>query len=323
MDRNSQNHVKHNKVSMGIALLLICISYTVILTACSFFVSEDSYNTERNKDGVIEDNTIFDEKKSFLEKKTKKKQSKKSIIYKSKYSEQAKDIIDNIISYDMTDVEKVKAVHDYIVVNTEYDTVGLENDNLPDHAFTVEGVLIKGIAVCQGYADTFQLFMDLLNIESQVVLGTDLVNGVGHAWNMVCLDDKWYQIDVTWDDPVPDQGDNVNYKYFLMTDDILDDDHKWIKADYPKCDSQDYLYYIYKDYIVSSKYDVEAKFMEQYHSGLRQITLLYPEEGMPDFTFFYVYDYLWKDADGESKINYTYSPIWRLGDYSVLTLVLE
>ena len=30
----------------------------------------------------------------------------------------------------MKDVEKVKAVHDYIVINTKYDIKGLENDNL-------------------------------------------------------------------------------------------------------------------------------------------------------------------------------------------------
>ena len=43
----------------------------------------------------------------------------------------------------MKDVEKVKAVHDYIVINTKYDIKGLENDNLPDSAFSPEGVFEK------------------------------------------------------------------------------------------------------------------------------------------------------------------------------------
>lgn len=43
--------------------------------------------------------------------------------------------------------------------------------------------------------------------------------------------------------------------------------------------------------------------MEQYDSGLREITLLYPEEGMPDFLFMHNYDYLWKKDDGGLKIN--------------------
>lgn len=241
----------------------------------------------------------------------------------SDYRQMALNIIKKIITQDMEDVEKIKAVHDYIVVNTKYDMEAIKQKNIPDYVYSVEGVLVKGKAVCQGYAETFQLFMELLNIESRIVVGTELLSNIGHAWNMVCLNDKWYHIDVTWDDPVPDQGESIRYKYFLIRDVDIDDDHQWNKSDYPKCDSSDYLYYIYKDYIVDSIDNVEAKFMEQYDMGLRRITILYPEEGMPDFTFMQKYDYLWKIVDGVKTINYSYYPIWSLGDYYVLTVIME
>lgn len=245
-------------------------------------------------------------------------------IVDSKYSKEASDILEKIISKGMSDVEKIKAVHDYIVVNTKYDIEGFNQGNLPRSAYTEEGVLINGKAVCQGYAETFGLFMDLLDIESKMVIGTELNNGLGHAWNMVRIDDKWYHIDVTWDDPVPDQGDKIQYKYFLIRDEDISKDHKWVKNDYPKCTSSDYLYYIYKDFIVDSIDDVEEKFMEQYDNGLREITLLYPEPGMPDFSFMHNYDYLWKKDDGGGmKIDYSYYPVWPLGDYYVLTVLME
>lgn len=265
------------------------------------------------------------EEKSTVSPKPKKKtdSSSSNVTANSEYSKQANKIINKLITKDMKDVEKVKAVHDYIVINTKYDIKGLENDNLPDSAFSPEGVFEKGKAVCQGYAETFQLFMELLNIESKLVIGTDLISGLGHSWNMVSLDNKWYHIDVTWDDPVPDQGENVQYKYFLIRDEDIEKDHKWKKSDYPKCESTDYLYYIYYDYIVDSIDDIEAKFMDQYNKGLREITLLYPENDMPDFEFMYDYEYLWKEVDGELKLSYSYYPLWRLGDYYVLTVYME
>ncbi len=64
--------------------------------------------------------------------------------------------------------------------------------------------------------------------------------------------------------------------------------------------------------------------MEQYDNGLREITLLYPEPGMPDFSFMHNYDYLWKKDDGGGmKIDYSYYPVWPLGDYYVLTVLME
>ena len=243
--------------------------------------------------------------------------------FNSKYTKEASDIISEIINPDMDDVEKVKAVHDYIVINTKYDIEGLNNNTSPS-SFTEEGVLIKGKAVCQGYAEAFQLFMELLDINSKIVTGTDKITGIGHAWNMVSLYDKWYHIDVTWDDPVPDQGDRIGYSYFLLRDEDMEDDHQWTKSNYPKCNSSDYLYYIYEDFIIDSVDNIEVKFMEQYDKGIREITLLYPENEMPDFSFMHNYDYLWVEdrETGGLKIDYSYYPLWRRGDYYVLTVIM-
>ena len=59
-------------------------------------------------------------------------------------------------------------------------------------------MLFKGKAVCGGYAEAFQEFMHELGIECRAVVGWI------HEWNQVKLDDGWYWIDCTWNDPKRD-----------------------------------------------------------------------------------------------------------------------
>ena len=40
-----------------------------------------------------------------------------------------------------------------------------------------------------------------------------------HMWNVVCIDGKYYHLDLTWDDPVLEKGGNViQHDYFNVTD---------------------------------------------------------------------------------------------------------
>lgn len=153
----------------------------------------------------------------------------------SKLDKKVKSIISKNIKANMSTAEKIKAIHDYMVLNCEYDYKNYLRGTIPYVSYTPEGVILKKKAVCQGYAEAFELFMDALNIPCEVVIGTG--NGGGHAWNIVKVDGKWYQIDVTWDDPVPDTKGYVRYNYFLIPDSKMDDDHKWDKKYYKKCKS--------------------------------------------------------------------------------------
>ena len=237
----------------------------------------------------------------------------------------ADEILEQIITKGMTEVEKVKAVHDYIVLNTAYyENKKLKPEAYPEDVFTAKGALLQGEAVCQGYAEAFQMFMDRLGINSKFVVGKDRINQVGHAWNMVSLDGKWYHVDVTWDDPVPDQKGQIQYKYFLITDEMISVDHSWNQNNYPACDSTDYLYYIYEDVIIASIDLYEETFVSLYQQGERTITILYPEEEKPDLSFFFAYDFLHTiDKDGTKHMAYKHYPIRRLGNYSVYTVIVD
>ncbi|MGH2330987.1 stalk domain-containing protein [Thermoanaerobacter mathranii] len=143
----------------------------------------------------------------------------------------AKEIISQIIKPDMSDIDKVKAIHDYIVKNTKYDYENLINNTIPPESYTAYGVLIKGVGVCQGYTAAFNLLAQLARIDSLGVAGTgfNYSGSMPHAWNMIRIDGKISYVDVTWDDPVPDQGDNVRYDYFNVTEEQLAKDHSWDK----------------------------------------------------------------------------------------------
>ena len=131
------------------------------------------------------------------------------------------DIAESITNDNMTEREKIKAVHDWIINHTSYDRVNYEKKTIPEESYDITGVMLKGVAVCSGYARTFDYFMFVLGIEHEHVTGTvyfsDGRTG-GHAWNRVLLDNTWYYIDCTWDDePLWGGGERLRYKYYLIS----------------------------------------------------------------------------------------------------------
>ncbi|WP_100401547.1 transglutaminase domain-containing protein [Bacillus sp. FJAT-42315] len=128
-------------------------------------------------------------------------------------------ILDEIIKDGMNDHEKVKAIHDYIVLNVEYDTTSDQGVNAPYFALT------EGKTLCNGYAMLMYDMLTEVGIPVRLISGE--ADGIGHAWNLVQLDGKWYHLDATWDDPIPDKAGRVLYNYYLVSDEMIDDDHLW------------------------------------------------------------------------------------------------
>ncbi len=155
--------------------------------------------------------------------------------------------IDLHIYDDMADYEKELAVHNWVINNTRYDPGELSSD--PNAVLSPEhdnpyGTLVYGYAICTGYTSTFQLFMDLLEIECISVEGKSHGGTEDHAWNMVKLDDEWYCVDVTWDDPVGNEDtDYLMHTYFNVTSEYLSmRDHYWDEEAYPVAYGTTYSY---------------------------------------------------------------------------------
>lgn len=155
----------------------------------------------------------------------------------------AKDIIQQEITDDMSDYEKELAIHDWITnwSGFDYSVFGRSSDGFRFGSDTPYGVLIDHYAMCHGYSSTFQLFMDMLDIECITVFGTPSSNGVQHSWNMVKLDDEWYCVDAAWDDPI---GGAPCHTYFNVTSAYLRQGsiHRWDDADIPEAVGTKYAY---------------------------------------------------------------------------------
>lgn len=194
----------------------------------------------------------------------------------------AKEVIRNEIKTGMTREEKAKAIHDYIVNTTSYDIINYQANTIPESSYRVEGVLLKHVAVCNGYAETYQMFMELLDIPNKFVVGKSKRGG-GHAWNMIQLSDgKWYHVDTTWDDPITYTGEQeLRYNYLFASDSIMKGDHTWNQKQYPTCNGNTYLYYGFENKLksITEAYDI---ILNQYQEGKQKITVLYPENKQLD-----------------------------------------
>ncbi len=167
---------------------------------------------------------------------------------------EASQVIKKYIKPSMTDYEKERIIHDYIVLNTAYDTRA-KND-IPDDSYSPYGVLFKGVAVCEGYAKTMAMFLDMLTIENKYIVGT--ANGGGHSWNLVKINGKYYQLDVTWDDPSPDQENIIRHAYFNVTDKQLNN-HAWNKTKAPVATATDDNFFVKNNLTISSYPELQRK----------------------------------------------------------------
>lgn len=125
----------------------------------------------------------------------------------------------------------VEAINDYICDHVEYDYTYLRH--------SPESALLDGIGVCTSYARSFKLIADACGLQSRRVTGDA---GGGHAWNLVMMDGKWYQMDLTWNDT----GGN-RHLYFGLTDSLIGHDHTdmyIVGGDSIVCNSMDNNWYV-------------------------------------------------------------------------------
>lgn len=125
-----------------------------------------------------------------------------------------------ILTNKMTNEEKIKAFHDYIVNNTKYDVERSEElknniyneNNYESHKAT--GVLQNHLGLCSGYTDIMAIFLNNLGIINYKISTTT------HVWNAVFLEKQgWVHLDMTWDDPVTTNNENsLTYDFFLIDD---------------------------------------------------------------------------------------------------------
>lgn len=133
----------------------------------------------------------------------------------------AKGSTAEVVSDEKVRAEQARLLHDYIVETCEYDLVARDTHDSSPAARTVYSVLVRHLAVCEGYTMAYRYLLSKVGIESEEVISDKMC----HCWNYVRLGENWYHADVTWDDPVY-QGRKpgnapISYEHFLLSDSAI------------------------------------------------------------------------------------------------------
>lgn len=126
------------------------------------------------------------------------------------------ELLPQLVSNTNSLENNIKNVHDYIINNSKYDSNRSDKGVTSYKSDTAYGPLFEGYALCGGYTDLMELFLERMNIKSFKV------SSENHIWNAVYINNNWKHLDLTWDDPVATDGkDYLEYNYFLIDTDQL------------------------------------------------------------------------------------------------------
>lgn len=113
----------------------------------------------------------------------------------------------------LSEAKKITKIHDYICNHVDY-----EYNSKEEQIYTAYGALCTGKAVCQGYAVLFYRLCKEAGLSVRIISGTG--NGGPHAWNIVRIGSKYYNMDCTWDGQ-----DAATYNEFLLKSEADFRDH--------------------------------------------------------------------------------------------------
>lgn len=133
--------------------------------------------------------------------------------------------------------QKLTIIHDKIALKADYT---MDAKSAP----TIYGPLVGGYAQCAGYAKAMFYMCEQLGVEVTHVAGHRVKDNASHAWVKVKLDGKWYNIDLTWDDPMGKDDKTFFVHHYLLIPDsqlshIVDDTYTP-----PKANSLDKNYFV-------------------------------------------------------------------------------
>ncbi len=173
----------------------------------------DSYSTIRTFNNYVNTNKIIQLHYSYTEEEAKDVKARIEPRYNA-IIEEAK--------IKSTNYDKIKYVHDKLIEISQYNEYTKEQENSFQ---SLVSIFDTGDSVCAGYAYGFKFIMD--NLEIECIASNDVSNEEdkisNHIWNIVNLDGKWYNIDVTWDQ---NNGNGIIYNYFLKDNEEFYKDHK-------------------------------------------------------------------------------------------------
>lgn len=182
----------------------------------------------------------------------------------------AKDALKEMkIKDSMSDYEKEKAVYDWMTSSLQNDQGALTViPSTTEDCDNPYGVLKYHNAVCVGYATTFRMFMQMMDIECMV----EHNNEKWHSWDVVKLDDDWYITDIYSD------AGNGNYAHFNMTDAMWSQEQSWDQEYFPAANSLKYNMAYQNKQTVDTVYDIPKALRKAMDKKLGGVMIAFKEK---------------------------------------------
>lgn len=129
---------------------------------------------------------------------------------------EVKYVVSTNITDDMSDMEKIKTLHDWLCNKVFYKYIKKNSKYTPDTSNYTQvdsSAFIRNSTVCAGYAKALTLLLNESGVEAYL-----LVNFSEHAWCMVRVGDHYFHLDATHDDSGSDPNGTIGYDHFLISD---------------------------------------------------------------------------------------------------------
>lgn len=157
-----------------------------------------------------------------------------------------------------TDYDKELKLHDAIATKVTYYSYS-EISTIPEIYHTAYSAVTKKASVCDGFSKIYQLALNEVGIPSIIVTGT--LESDPHAWNMVELEDGWYNVDLTSDKTIKENDKAVIHTYFNVTNEYIKNSHTFYEEEnVPKAEKLEYNYYLREDKYINSNDNFNTKF---------------------------------------------------------------
>lgn len=135
----------------------------------------------------------------------------------------ARTVAEQLLTDDMDDEEKLRAIYGYIVEHTAYDYRYYQDPGaMPFESRTAYGPLAEGTAICGGFSWAFRMLCQEAGIPCWNVTGTGA--GEEHMWNCALMGDEYRYFDTTWDAGATDEE---QWRYFACTETEMTQNHQW------------------------------------------------------------------------------------------------
>ena len=148
-----------------------------------------------------------------------------------------------------------------------------------------------------------------MGVKNELVVGYGLKEL--HAWNQVCIEGQWYNVDCTWDDSDVEQSLDPVHTYFNVDDINMAYEHSWDRELYNECAGEEYNYYRVNNTVYDDLSELESDFGRVYNSTDTNVFEMAVRDEMAyDISLDFLTEYIKRH-----KVQYS---VTRLKDYYVV-----